>query len=245
MPSSTNCDACPFRTNDRYHRFTEEEAEFVRKFKSGELNIQGGATLFEEDADSPHFYTVLSGWAFRYKMLADARRQILNFVMPGDLVGLQAAMFSKLDHSVEALSDLTLCVFEREHIWDLYQSHPTLAFDITWLSSREERLLDEYLLNVGQRSARERIAHLLLLLFDRAGTVGLASRNRVKLPITQNHLADALGLSLVHTNKTLRKLVKDGFVKWHTGGDLELVDAKGLARMSSYSVDHPKPRPFI
>ena len=82
----------------------------------------------------------------------DGRRQILNFALPGDFIGLQASIFDSIGNSVEALSDVVLCVFPREKLWDLYTRYPTLAFDVTWLAAREEQILDEHLLSVGRRT---------------------------------------------------------------------------------------------
>lgn len=241
---AVRCESCPLRSSETYRKFSKTELNFVSDFKSGELTIEAGATLFSEGADSSHVYTVLSGWAFRYKLLENGNRQILNFALPGDLLGLQSSLFDHLEHSVEALSNVTLCVFEREKLWHLYEKQPSLAFDVTWLASREERLLDQHLLNIGQRSAIQRIAHLLLHLFDRAQAAGLTSRSRLRMPLTQYHLADALGLSLVHTNKTLRKLVNEGFVNWH-GGELELNKRSELAEFAGYEAPLQAPRPFI
>src|SRR6266705_5668720 len=138
---SVQCEACPFRTNPTFRDFSPPELEFISAFKSGELNAEVGTTLFLEDTNSPHLYTVLSGWAFRYKMLPDGRRQILNFALPGDFLGLQGSMFDKMEHSVEALNDLTLCIFPREKVSTLFSRYPGLAFDVTWLCAREERIL--------------------------------------------------------------------------------------------------------
>ena len=149
---------------------------------------------------------MLSGWAFRYKMLDDGRRQILNYALPADMVGLQGALMREMEHSVEALTPLTLCVFPRAKLWELYAKLPSLAFDITWLAAREEQLIDENLVSVGRRTALERIAYLLLHLFVRAQEAGLTKGNSIQFPFTQQHLADTLGMSLVHTNKTLKRL---------------------------------------
>ena len=97
------------------------------------------STVLVEGNHSAHLYTVLSGWGFRYKLLPDGRRQILNFVMPGDLIGLQGSLMGEMQHSVEALSPMLLCVFERDNLFELYRNHPGLAFDITWIASREEQ----------------------------------------------------------------------------------------------------------
>ena len=129
-----------------------------------------------------HLYTLLSGWAFRYKTLADGRRQILNYMLPGDLVGLQGTVIGEMQHSVEALSPLVLCVFQRDRLDELFRNHPGLGFDITWLASREERMLDDHLLSLGRRSALERAAYLIAFLHQRAASVGLSDDKHPAYP---------------------------------------------------------------
>ncbi|EHK58148.1 transcriptional regulator, partial [Mesorhizobium alhagi CCNWXJ12-2] len=147
-----------------FREFEKQELAFVSRFKKGELAVDKGATLLVEGNHSAHLYTVLSGWGFRYKLMPDGRRQILNYPMPGDLVGLQGSLMGEMQHSVEALSPMLLCVFEREDLHELYRKHPGLAYDITWIASREEQMLDENLLSVGRRSAQERAAYLIAFI---------------------------------------------------------------------------------
>src|ERR1051325_10826875 len=152
---------CPLRRLECLREFTAKELEFVSNFKSGELSVAAGTSILLQGTNSAHLYTVLSGWAFRYKTMPDGRRQILNYALPSDLIGLQGSVNDEMQHSVEALTDVMLCVFPREKLWDLYSNHPALAFDITWIAAREEQMLDEGLLNVGRRTAMERLAYLL------------------------------------------------------------------------------------
>ena len=147
------CEKCPLRGREVLREFSAKEVEFVANFKSGELNIEAGTNILLQSTNSAHLYTVLSGWAFRYKTLPDGRRQILNYAMPADLLGLQGSVNDEMQHSVEALTDMMLCVFPREKLWSLYTDFPTLAFDVTWLAAREEQILDEHLLSVGRRTA--------------------------------------------------------------------------------------------
>ena len=100
--------------------FTAKELLFVAEFKSGELNVQAGTSILLQGTNSVHLYTVLSGWAFRYKTLADGRRQILNYALPADLLGLQGSVSDEMQHSVEALADVMLCVFPRGGLWGFY-----------------------------------------------------------------------------------------------------------------------------
>jgi CRP-like cAMP-binding protein len=239
------CEKCPLRDNPCLRDFSAKELAFVSEFKSGELHVEGGTSVLLQGTNSAHLYTVLSGWAFRHKSLPDGRRQVLNYALPGDLLGLQGSIADEMQHSVEALTDLTLCVFPREKLWSLYSDYPTLAFDITWLAAREEQILDDHLMSVGRRTSLERVAYLLLHLYERAQQTGLCKDGVVIFPFTQQHLADTLGLSLVHTNKTLRRLMTTKAVRWKERR-FEVLERAELARIAGAEPPQPKVRrPFI
>jgi CRP-like cAMP-binding protein len=206
------CEQCPLRVMPHFRPFEPSELQFVSSFKTGELVAEAGAGVLSEGTYNASLYTVFSGWAFRYKTLEDGRRQVLNYLLPGDLVGLQGPLMGELDHSVEALSNLVLCIFQRDRLHELFARHPGLGFDVTWLASREERMLDGHLLSLGRRSALERAAYLIAFLYQRAVSIGIAADHDLRIPITQVLVADTLGLSIVHTNKTLRKLSMRGLM---------------------------------
>jgi CRP-like cAMP-binding protein len=227
-----------------FRPFTAKELDFVSSFKTGELVAETGATLLSEGSHSSHLYTLLSGWAFRYKLLPDGRRQILNYMLPGDLVGLQGSIMGEMEHSVEALSTLVLCVFQRDRLNELFANHPGLGFDLTWLAAREERMLDDHLLSLGRRTAMERAAYLLAFLHQRAVSVGLVSERSLIIPISQQHVADTLGLSIVHTNKTLRKLADRGLIHW-LDRSCEVVDVHGLMALAEWDGLPAGKRPLI
>jgi CRP/FNR family transcriptional regulator, anaerobic regulatory protein len=243
-PKQTKCQACPLKKLEVFRAVSPKEIAFIEEFKSGEFVTDAGATILAEGTSGPHLFTVLSGWAFRYKMLSDGRRQILNFVLPGDFIGLQSSMLNEMQHSVEALTKMVLCVFPRDKLWDLYSNHPSLAFDLTWLASRSERLLDENLLSVGRRSAAERVAFVILDIFRRCRQVGLVQGQKAEFPFTQQHLADALGLSLVHTNKTMQQLIARKLFRWK-GGVLEILDEKRLEESANLESVEVTIRPLI
>jgi CRP/FNR family transcriptional regulator, anaerobic regulatory protein len=239
------CEKCPLRDNPCLRDFTAKELAFVSEFKSGELNVEAGTHVLLQGTNSAHLYTVLSGWAFRYKSLPDGRRQILNYALPADLLGLQGSIADEMQHSIEALTDMTLCVFPREKLWTLYKDYPTLAFDITWLAAREEQILDDHLLSVGRRTSLERVAYLLLHLYGRAEQAGLCKDGATVFPFTQQHMADTLGLSLVHTNKTLKRLMATKAVRWKDRR-FELLDHAELMRIAGIEPPQQKvKRPFI
>jgi CRP-like cAMP-binding protein len=227
-----------------FRSFTPEELKFVSNFKRGELVAEPGTVILSEGAHSAQLFTLLSGWAFRFKTLEDGRRQILNYCLPGDLVGLQGSILGAMEHSVEALSPAVLCVFQRDRLDELFRNQPGLSFDVTWLASREERMLDENLLSLGRRTAIERAAYLVAFLYQRAAAVGLTGERALLIPISQQHVADTLGLSIVHTNKTLRKLADRKLIRWHDRA-CEVLDAQGLLDVAGWSGIIERRRPLI
>jgi len=243
-PPRVPCEYCPIRRRKTFRNFTPEELAFVSNFKIAELPAEPGMSIIVEGEQNPSLYTVLSGWGFRYKILEDGRRQILNYLLPGDMIGLQGNVMAEMQHSVEALTRMTLCTFERDKFPVLFRNHPSLAYDITWIASREESMLDEHLLSIGRRSARERAAYLLAFLDTRGKAATDVGANGHQLPLTQQHVADTLGLSLVHTNKTLRKLVDSGLIRWLDRG-CQVIDPEGLYRVAGWRPPAEGARPFI
>lgn len=227
-----------------FREFEKQELDFVSKFKKGELAVEKGATVLVEGNHSAHLYTVLSGWGFRYKLMRDGGRQILNYLMPGDLIGLQGSLMGEMQHSIEALSPMLLCVFERDNLPVLYRNHPGLAYDITWIASREERMLDDHLLSLGRRTALERTAYLLAFIRSRAKSVGFNGGKSAEIPISQQHVADTLGLSLVHTNKTIRKLINRKLIVWRDRG-CQIVDLDGLMMLAGWEGLNEGKRPLV
>lgn len=243
--NTTACDACPLRKLSSFRAFTREELAFMKSFKTGELKVEAGATIFIEKSVNLNLYTVLEGAGFRYKMMEDGRRQVLNFLLPGDLAGLQGSLAGEMQHSMEAITAMTLCAFDRSRIDTLFRAHPGLAYDLTWIAAREERLLDENLLTIGRRTAEERIAYVMCALHHRASQPGMTKAGIVRVPLNQQHLADTLGLSLVHTNKTLARLVRAGLARWLDGGGFEIMKPEKLAALAGWRKPAEAARPFL
>jgi CRP-like cAMP-binding protein len=239
-----DCRACPLRANGPFKRYDAEEIGFLNEMKRDHVRLPAGHDLIVAGDPDPPLYTLFSGWAFRYKMLSDGRRQILNFLLPGDPIGFQANMFDAAPHSVQALTDVQLCAFHRRGIWEVYRSHPELAFDLTWLTAREEGVVDENLLTVGRRTALESVGALLIHLYKRAHALGLTLNGGVMFPLTQSHIADALGLSLVHTNKSIRKLAKLGLHEI-AGGALTIGNGRALERLAPAFDEPLRLRPLL
>ena len=217
----------------------------MQRFKDGEIALQRGDILIEEGASHRRLFTLLDGVLIRSRALEDGRRQVINFVLPGDFIGLQAGIMGEMNHSVEAVTPMRCCVFRREDLWLLYRNRPELAFDLTWIAAAEEYFLGETVATLGQRDGTERIAWALVKLFVRLRGLGLeAEPGTVPLPYRQQDLADALGLSLVHTNKTLSRLRAQRTVDW-SDGMLRVPDLEALAELAVTEIEALPRRPFL
>lgn len=243
--STVSCRDCPLRKHALFTPFSAEDLAFMERFKSGELTVDAGATILLEGSNAPQLFTVLKGMGLRYKTLENGSRQVLNFLLPGDLVGLQAGLMGEMKHSVEATTPMKLCAFNRKDVWSLFKSQPTRAYDLTWLAAVEEHLLGETVATLGQRTAPERIAWALLKLHGRIRAVGLGKNGSVPLPYRQQDLADALGLSLVHTNKTLGRFRRKQIASW-TDGLLTIPAFDALQRIAMIEASEgPEERPLL
>jgi CRP-like cAMP-binding protein len=238
------CRECPHRPLPAFKTGTPEEIDFIQTMKIGEDSFGTGDIVTAEGASDAPLYTVLSGWAFRYRTLADGRRQILNFLLPGDLIGVQANFLGEASHGVETMGPAVFCRLARSKMWDLYRGYPSLAFDVTWLTAHEEGLVDENLLSVGRRNAAERIATVLMYLYKRAAAIGLAADGVMETPLRQTHLADALGLSRAHVNETIGQLEKRGLFRFRRGR-LEILNPRALESLADYYERPLAPRPLL
>lgn len=243
-PAPIPCESCPLRELGVFRELSREEVAFMHRFKRGELIVDPGATILLEESASPHLYTILEGWAFRHKQIEDGRRQVLNFALPGDLVGLQLAIMNEMRHTVTALTRIRLCVFQRDKVWSVFADHPSLGFEMTWSAAREEQLLDGHLLSVGQRNALERVAYLVLHLYERAEGVGCAGNDALPAPFTQAHFADALGITTVHLSRTLRRLRERDLLRW-TDSSIVVLNRPELERLASWERVEGARRPLI
>ena len=217
----------------------------MENFKSGNLTIPAGVDLYSQDEVCSDLFTLLDGWVFLYQILADGRRQILDFALPGAFLGFQPDLDSPASHSAYGLTDIAVCVFPRKNLFDLFRSHPELALRMAWITARDGALAREHLTNVGRRSARERVAHLLLELFYRVSRKsGMKNNSSIDLPLTQEHIADALGLTTVHVNRTLRGLRQADLLEI-SGRTLTVRDPDMLAEIAGFDAEAARERASI
>ena len=198
--------------------------------------------VFEGQTDQAA-YVVASGWVCSYKLLRGGRRQIVDFQVPGDFLGLRSVLFRTSDHNVEPVTKVEASEVTVGDLLGAFQHTPRLATAVLWAASRDEAMVVEHLVGLGRRDAIERMAHFLLELYARLRLVGLADRKGFACPLSQYLLADALGLSAVHVNRVLRQLREEGlctFQKGHVAFD----DYEGMVKLAGFDrayLDHDGP----
>lgn len=223
---------------------TDVDLETLARFYRRRRRFLAGHEMVHEGQENASAFILAEGWACSFKMLQDGERQIVDFQVPGDFLGLRSILFRTSDHSIEAITRIEASEVLESDILDAFSHAPRLATAILWAASRDEAMVVEHLVNLGRRSAEERLAHLLLELSARLKLVGMGDRTGFDCPLTQYHLADALGLSAVHVNRVLRHLREDGLVTFQKGRVIfdDFARLSDLAGFDTAYLDHDGPR---
>lgn len=207
-----SCATCKWWPLVFYTTGTPEEAREVEALRQDFRALPARATIYREGERTSEYLNLFAGWAFRYKLIPDGRRQILAFLLPGDSISFQLMKTGRLRFSVQALTSVSLCVFGREALASYVAERPALTARLDHLIAREIALADDRLTDLGQRSAQERVARLFAQLHLRLQRRGLADGNSFISPLRQQHIGDALGLTSVHVSRVLRDLKADGLI---------------------------------
>lgn len=197
---------------------SSDDVRTIRGYKSAEIRVDAHQHLYQPDENPGALFGVLSGWVMLYEWMEDGSRQILDFALPGEFVSFQAISGQGLPHAAQTLTETTLCVFDLGDFRRLMGDHPELTSAMIWLSARCEARAHDHLCNISHRPARARLIHLCLELFYRFFMRLPRERGEsLPTPLTQRILADVLGLSLEHLNRTLRELRDDRIFDFRNG----------------------------
>ncbi|MFN3823758.1 MAG: Crp/Fnr family transcriptional regulator [Pseudorhodobacter sp.] len=202
-----------------------------------------GRDMVHQGQTDQSAYILASGWVCSYKLLSGGTRQIVDFQIPGDFLGLRSILFRTADHNIEPVTRVEASEVLVTDLLETFGKTPRLATAVLWAASRDEAMVAEHLVGIGRRDARERMAHFLLELGARLRLVGLGTALNYACPLSQYMLADALGLSAVHVNRVLRELREEGLVTFQQG-QVEIHDLKGLVLLADFDkayLDHDGP----
>lgn len=178
-----------------------------------EKRYEAGSDIVTEGSVPPAVFTIAEGMACRYRLLADGRRQIMSFLLPGDLCDLHVFVLKAMDHSIAALAPTRIASAARDRIIDLLVYHPRVSAGLWWNEMQEHAILRERIVGLGRLDAAGRVAYLLCELYWRFQAIGMVRDHRFVLPLTQPDLADALGLTPVHVNRILQRLRQQELVE--------------------------------
>lgn len=214
-------------------RVSPAERDILLGLFDRERTVSAKADIVQE-GDSPQFSCLmLSGLSARYHILADGRRQISALHIPGDFVDLHSLLLGRMDHGVAALTDCTVALVAHDHLRRITETQPHLT-RLLWLSTLIDAAIHRiWLVTAGRLSASGQLAHLLCELFERMKVVGLTGERSFRFAISQTELGDALGLSTVHVNRTIRDLRERGLIEWR-GADVIISDWQRLRELAQF-----------
>jgi CRP-like cAMP-binding protein len=227
-------DALPFtRKMAQLVPLAPDEIAILGELQANTRTIQRNRDIIMEGRNYGSILIIIEGNAIRYRILHDGRRQIVNFALPGDIVGILGPFIESSLYSTKSLTETVISTVPFTRVNALFESHPRLVAKIFLSFSCELTIYAEHLIDLGRRSAAERIAHFLLELLTRLQMVGLAEDRSYKLPLTQELIADALGLSIPHVNRVLRRLREDNLVVLEDQR-VTVMDIDGLSELADF-----------
>jgi len=217
-----------------YTELSDEDRNAIQRLPFAERIAPRESYLVREGEPTTSCMVLLKGFAYRQKLVTDGARQIISFHIPGEFIDLQNAILDVSDHNVQALTRTQLAVVPKPALLEIMAARPAVRRAI-WLETLiDASIFREWVVNVGRRDARTRIAHLLCELVLRLRRSGEAERSVWEFPITQEQIADATGLTPVHTNRTLQSLRRDGLITL-ANGELSVLDWEKLAETGDFN----------
>jgi CRP-like cAMP-binding protein len=212
---------------------TFDAVVFERGQKPKTIRIPKNKDFIVAGSHCNSLYVNRDGWLFRYKILRNGRRQILNFILPGEIFGLQACLYKSSLYSVATITDVSVSAIPANMIDNIFERSPMASKALFWAAVCESTVLGEHLIDAARRSAYERISHFLLELFARLNRVDMANGWSFRLPLTQELIGDALGLTTIHVNRTLRSLRQDKLIAIE-GKSVTILDFEALSLLSDF-----------
>ena len=219
----------------RYVNLSVAEREALDILEEQDRSYRRGATVIAENEKPRELFVVRSGWLHGSAVLGNGSRQITRFQLQGDIIGLPFLAFPRSPETVTAITDVVLCAFSRERLAALISDHPRLASLLLALMVADRVSLADRLASIGRTSARARVSSLFCELYMRLKSLDQARNDVIQLPLTQEEIGDATGLTAVHVNRMVRRLVEDGIIERNGGGHVRIRDSDQLCADAAYS----------
>jgi CRP/FNR family transcriptional regulator, anaerobic regulatory protein len=227
------CATCPLRRRVLFRPFSAEELKFVATMKTAHVGVRPREHIIEAGQVGAPLMTLFSGWAIRYRRGLGGRRHILSFLLPGDLVAAESALLGKVEHSVMALTPVTLCVLGGRSVAELFGAEADLALALYRNQLETIRDFDFEQVNGATGTGLARVAYFFLETFDRLAARGLANGTHCPFPLRRADIADRVGLSTMHLSRTLAMLKRQRLATL-TDGTLHIANRARLVRLVHY-----------
>lgn len=234
VTSEPECARCGARRWTVCGSLGDSELALVEAIKLSDRHYRAQADLIRQGEAQREVFTLLEGWAMRYSLLDDGSRQIIDFCLPGAFIGFKPDSELPESYSVQAITDVNVCVFPHKRFMELLSETPSMAVRLACIGYRDQVSMTRHLSNVGRRMARGRVANLLMELFVRVRLRSPESTSEaIPLPLTQELIGDSIGLTSVHVNRTLRVLREENIVSLRDG-TLRVLDPDRLAEEAGF-----------
>lgn len=203
------------RTQGAFAGLPPEAMRLLNGSEAGERRLLPGGDLFRLGEPCSMVFSLMEGWVFRYHLLPDGRRQILDFALPGALLGFSTSIDGTMGHGAQALANAVVHAIPRKALMSACRRHPEIGLRLASTMAREQDLAFAHITGLGRQTARERVSQLLLELFVRHRMRWPGHRiEEMHLPLTQEHIGDATGLSGVHVSRVLGDMKKNGILRF-------------------------------
>lgn len=209
-----------------------DKAKLVQMTRSAR-DVRAHIDLIREGEKPDCVRLILSGFACRYKLLDHGSRSIMGYLLPGDFCDLHVSILGEMDHNIATFSECSVVEIDNNEMDELIEASPRIARAFWWAELVEQAIQRQWLVNMARRPADQRLAHLLCELYHRLRAVGVADGNSYPLPLTQEEIADTLGMSSVHINRTIQRLRRTGYVNFQ-GRRVTISNVQNLADFGDF-----------
>jgi CRP-like cAMP-binding protein len=234
MPFNIMPPATPIVTKlERFTRLSADDKAALQHASRNTREIRPNRDIISEGDRPGHVHLMLEGWAARYKVIPDGSRQITAYLIPGDFCDLHITILKHMDHGIVALTPATVAFISHEEMRVLTTERPELTRALWWATLVDEGVLRAWIVNIGRRDAYEGISHLMCEMHVRMKNVGLVEDGTFHMPVTQEELADTLGLTPVHVNRVLQRLRSEGLIEL-SGRMLNILDVGALRKACGF-----------
>ncbi|HID83168.1 MAG TPA: Crp/Fnr family transcriptional regulator [Chromatiales bacterium] len=231
----SSCEHCEVRQLAFFKPIKEDLLEWESQFRSTQYHVAPKQLLYREGDVPEEVYTLHEGWVLIYKTLEDGKRQVLRIALPGDFLGYHADLDAPIDHAAVAVNRCTLCAFPRKTVKEMITSQPELAIRLLEIQSQTMHECNNHMASIGQKSAIQRVASLFFELYRKMDARHGVVDNSIEFPLTQDDIADAIGVTPVHVSRVAKELREKQIVDCGHGR-MNLYDMDALAKVAGIKI---------